>query len=386
MIRLDDEQRRRRLARRHRLIPSARAATVTQVVDDVVAMHSSDPLTVFLGIGQRLRDPSVEMIEAALYDARDVVRHHAMRSTLWVMTPTVAQWAHAACTRKIAASERARTLTLLDGDEAWLDDAIERMCAVLRDSDVPLTTRELGRLLPDLDRTIRLAAGTKNETTASGRSRALLQAGFEGSVLRGPPAGSWISSQYAWALSDRWLDIDWDAFDEETGRRELVGAWLARFGPATLTDLTWWSGMTKTAIRTALDGLETVPVELEQGEGIVLANDIHEEEDPGPWVGVLPGLDPTAMGWKERDWYLDPTIARSVTDRMGNIGPTVWVDGRILGGWVQRPDGSIATDVGDLGVEHGRLLDAEIERITTFMGATRAKVRFPAPSQKALLV
>ena len=25
-------------------------------------------------------------------------------------------------------------------------------------------------------------------------------------------------------------------------------------------------------------------------------------------------------------------------DRNGNVGPTVWLDGRIVGGWGQRPD------------------------------------------------
>ena len=56
------------------------------------------------------------------------------------------------------------------------------------------------------------------------------------------------------------------------------------------------------------------------------------------------------MGWKQRAWYLDPEVGAAVFDRNGNGGPTVWVDGRIVGGWVQRRDGTIAvrllTDVG----------------------------------------
>ena len=65
--------------------------------------------------------------------------------------------------------------------------------------------------------------------------------------------------------------------------------------------------------------------------------------EPEPWVALLPGLDPTTMGWKRRDWYLPPGHVPLLFDRNGNAGPAVWVDGRIVGGWVQRRNGEIAT-------------------------------------------
>ena len=44
------------------------------------------------------------------------------------------------------------------------------------------------------------------------------------------------------------------------------------------------------------------------------------------------------MGWKLRDWYL-PAAAADAFDRNGNAGPTLWVDGRVVGAWAQAPDG-----------------------------------------------
>ena len=76
----------------------------------------------------------------------------------------------------------------------------------------------------------------------------------------------------------------------------------------------------------------------------------------------------------------------SDTDRSGNIGPTVWADGRIVGGWAQRPDGSIATEVlHDLGLEHRRLLEVETGRLQEIVGPARFRARFPSPNQKDLL-
>ena len=59
-------------------------------------------------------------------------------------------------------------------------------------------------------------------------------------------------------------------------------------------------------------------------------------------MALLPSLDPTAMGWAGREWYLGPHRA-VLFDSTGNIGPTIWSDGRIVGVWAQRDDGSIAT-------------------------------------------
>ena len=74
--------------------------------------------------------------------------------------------------------------------------------------------------------------------------------------------------------------------------------------------------------------MDAVEVRLDDGStGLVLPGDVDDDrgndQRVGPWVALLPGLDPTTMGWKRRDWYLDPAIASRVTDRNGNIGPTV---------------------------------------------------------------
>lgn len=46
MRQLGVEERRARLAARHRLLPAARTDDPAQIADDLVALHSSDPVTV----------------------------------------------------------------------------------------------------------------------------------------------------------------------------------------------------------------------------------------------------------------------------------------------------------------------------------------------------
>ena len=382
---ISDDERRRRLGRRHRIHPTGHIDSVPDIADALVALHSSDPVSVFLSVAARSDGLGVAEIEQAMYDDRSVVRHHAMRRTLWVMTPQVAEVAHAACTRKIAAAERRRSAQAAD-DADWFDEAVDEVVAVVALQERPIQTREIGELRPALARPIVFGAGSNHEAPMSAHTRAALIAAFDGSIVRTRPAGTWIGSQYAWTDTPRWIDIDWDAHDQPAAATELVRRWLERFGPGTLDDIVWWSGMTKTDVRRSLEHLGAAEVRLASGPGWCLADDVADTDESSPWAALLPALDPTAMGWKQRDWYLDSATGQRVTDRNGNIGPTVWADGRVVGGWAQRPDGAIAIELtAELSRAHCDLLDAEIARLRSFIGETRFRPRFPAPNQRDLL-
>src|SRR5439155_24992841 len=125
---------------------------------------------------------------------------------------------------------------------------------------------------------------------------------------------------------------------------DLLGRWLRAFGPATATDIRWWTGWTARLATKTLEALGAVEVELDEGIGYVLPDDVNPVRKSEPWVALLPGLDPTVMGWKERAWYLGDH-ASELFDRNGNAGPTVWANGRVVGGWMQVEDGDVIVEL-----------------------------------------
>ncbi|KAA0022685.1 winged helix DNA-binding domain-containing protein [Antrihabitans cavernicola] len=387
---VDVAERRSRLARRHRLLPGDATDDVAAIADSLIGLHSSDPVTVYLSAMARMRTPSTATVEQALYDDRTVVRHHAMRRTLWVATPDVVRLMHAAATRKLIGPEHRRTAKLLAENgiadpDAWLEKARVETLTALHEHG-PLTARSLGIKAPTLMHKIVMAPGKKYSASVSAHTRVLLSLGFEGRIVRTRPTGTWINGAYTYAAADTWLENGFGELGERESARELALRWLHAFGPATAVDLQWWMGWTVALTKNALTDCGAVEVALDGGVGYVAPGDEDPVQPAEPWVALLPGLDPTTMGWKQRDWYL-PEDCASTFDHMGNAGPTIWANGRVVGAWVQTPDGEIRTR---LLVDVPRKQKGEIARrandLKDLLDDTRFTVRFPSPASAALLV
>jgi hypothetical protein len=385
--RIDVEERRARLAERHRLLPRTRTDDLPQIADDLVALHSSDPVTVFLSAMARMAHPSIAAVEQALYVDRSLIRHHGMRRTLWVATPPVVQLMHAAATRDLLTNERRRTSQLLAASgvqdpERWLADAEKQVLADLRKHG-PSNAREIGQRIEALRQRLQLAPGKSYAAVQSAHTRVLYILGFAGKMLRGQPS-NWINGAYRYVDAESWLPGGLGDLDPRLAAAELAARWLQRFGPATTIDLQWWMGWTLKRTRQALADCGAVEVDLDDVTGWLAADD-PPLAPVEPWVAVLPGLDPTIMGWKQREWYL-PSTSLEVFDGVGNGGPSLWVDGRVVGGWAQTKDGSIHVHYFErVGADRRREIDQRIDELKSWIGDTRFTVRFPGDIHARLL-
>jgi hypothetical protein len=401
-----DAERRARMGLRHRLADPAAvpvdSAAVAGVVDGLVVLHATDPATIYLSISARLPGVGVDDVDRALFDDRTVFRTLAMRRTLFLTTPETAPVVEGSSSRAVAANERRRLVAYLtdagiDGAEDLVEQVAAEVLAVLdRDEAAEgLSARELVAAVPRLGTRIVFGRGTRQETELSLTSRLLGLLAVEGRLIRGRPVGGWTNRLYRWHHRDRWWPEGRGptaGLAEDEASAALVERYLATFGPATVDDLVWWTGWTKTKARRAVAGLDVVEVEVEPeggapgAPGLLLAADADavDPDGVGPWAALLPALDPTPMGWKERAWFLGEHQG-PLFDRSGNIGPTVWADGRIVGGWAQRPDGEVVVELlEDVGGDHRALIEAEAARVQRFVGETVVKPSFPTPLQRGL--
>jgi hypothetical protein len=382
-------ERRARLAVRHHVAPAAQADDVVTVARDMLALHATDPSTVYLSAWARMRSMTPETLSRALYDERRLVRILGMRRTMFVVPVELVPVVLAACTRAIAVVERRRTVQFLqeaglaEDVPAWIAEVEESTLSALEARGEALST-ELSADEPRLAEQIRLARGKSYEGKQSVASRVLPLLAADGRVVRGRPRGSWTSSQYRWSTIEAWLPAGVPELPAEAARVGLARRWLRAFGPAPVADLKWWSGWTVTQTRAALAGLDTVAVDLDGTPGVVLAGDLEPTTTPEPHAALLPGLDASVMGWQSREWFLGrhgPTLF----DTNGNAGPTVWWDGRVVGGWSQRADGEVVVRLlEDVGAEGAAAVEAEAARLQEWIGPVRVTPRFRTPLEREL--
>ncbi|MBW2256047.1 MAG: winged helix DNA-binding domain-containing protein, partial [Deltaproteobacteria bacterium] len=73
------------LARRQHLHPASRASDVVRLVDDIVALHATDPASVVLSAWARVDGFERGALERAIEEQRSLVRAICMRQTLHVV-------------------------------------------------------------------------------------------------------------------------------------------------------------------------------------------------------------------------------------------------------------------------------------------------------------
>lgn len=378
---VSDNQRRARLGVRHALVSpvdSPEAATRAMTV-----LHATEAATVHLSCWARVAPVQVADVDRALYAERTLVKQLAMRRTLFVCPRDLLPAVWGSASARVAGIERARIRKDIEraGIAAdWLDRAEPEVLALLADAPGGLTTVEVRQALPDLDEKVPVGPGDVWLLP-----RLINHLGAAGAIVRAVNSGRWAVNKPRWMLTRQWLGDVAAPLDPAAGYLELVRRWLWTFGPGTEDDLVWWLGATKSVVRAALAALAAVPVTLDGGgTGFLLPDDLDPVPDPGPWVALLPVLDPTVMGWQRRDFYLGPH-RDLLFDNRGNAGTTAWVDGRAVGCWVQDDAGAVRVHVLEtVPAPARRALDDEAARLTDWLGGLKIGSVYSSPAMKGL--
>lgn len=381
---VSDGERRARLATRHALAPSSRVASPEAVTRAMTVLHATEPATVYLSCWARMTGAVSPGVDRALYDDRSLVKQLAMRRTLFVFPRDLLPAGWAGPSARVAATERARITkdvvlagVATDGD-AWLDHGREQVLAVLADAPEGRTAQDIRRAVPAID--VKVAVSPGSSWTAS---RVVSLLGLTADVARGKNTAGWSTSRPRWTLMRDWLGTGSARMSSTDGYHEIVHRWLYSFGPGTEDDLVWWLGATKAIVRRALTEVGAVPVTLDSGAvGWLLPDDVGEVPDPGPWAALLPVLDPSIMGWRDRDFYLGPHRPL-LFDRTGNAGTNAWVNGRVVGCWVQDAAGTVTVRlVEPVPPAARRMLETEAERLTAWLGGFRVRSPYVTPAME----
>jgi hypothetical protein len=306
------------LVKQH-LAPGSAAPDVVSLAADLVGLHATSSLSPYLSAFARVRSFRPEDLDRELYERRSMMRLKCMRGTVFVVPRDLAP--------VLFAATRAATLS---ADRRWL--------RVARDDYEHWAPRVLDAL-----------AGT---ALAAGELRAALGADDrlpavismlcdEARIVRDRPTGSRRSSAFRYRRwDDVYPDLDLSVIPEEAATGLLVHRYVAAYGPVSLRDVAWWSGLPLRTVRPAVEGLDEELVVIRRPgatEDLLMSAHDYSGRAAAPAaedsVALLPVLDPYLMGYRDRDRFLDPSMRGFVYDPGGNATFTVLVGGRVGGVW-----------------------------------------------------
>ena len=296
------------LARQHLL--QRRKASAADEIEHLVGMQAQVPNSPYVGLWTRLDGFKPDQL-ADIISQRRAVRLGMMRNTIHLVTARdcIAQRSlfSPVLERGLQSSPFGRNLVGME-----MQPLIRYATRLMKAK--PRTLTELGGLLhehwPDRDATS-LAYAIRHLV-------ALVQV---------PPRGVWgKSAQATWTSAELWLG---SPLARKPSIDALILRYLAAFGPATVTDMSAWSGLT--ALRTVVERLrpQLRTFRDERGRELFDVPDgpLPEPRTPAP-PRFLPEYDNLLIGHHDRTRVIDRAYRYVIF-----IG-TLLVDGFVQGTWV----------------------------------------------------
>ena len=384
------------LAHKQHLLASSHQHDLLRVTRDIVALHATSATSPYLSLWARVAGFEREMLDDALYEQRSLAKVLSMRMTVHAVPtdelPLFMRSYESVIDSRTPPRFRGSGLLVQaricreQGQEACLQDLHGRVLQVLRERGAA-TAREITELVPQLRTKIRHDIGKPYQGEFSVGSRLLNSMTAQGLIIRARPRGTWRSNLYEYAAFSDWFpEIDLQSVSVQEARRGVVQRYVAAFGPTSVDDIVWWTGLSRTVAQEALEPLwpllSEVAIEGLSDRFLMLRSDAQElsrfSPPDGPYVFLLPSLDPYIMGFRQRRRFLAQEHYEKVFDRAGNALPTVWVNGRVVGAWDQRQTGgSVVFGLFERVSEREQALLLEKARgLGTFLGDTFIKPAF----------
>ncbi|MGH7761258.1 MAG: winged helix DNA-binding domain-containing protein [Candidatus Dormibacteraceae bacterium] len=158
--------------------------------------------------------------------------------------------------------------------------------------------------------------------------------------------------------------------DSEDAVRAVVTSYLSSFGPASRADLAQWLGRSVTTFSAALDSLDLVTFETEDGPKLLDLRDAPRPDEPVAPVRFLPKWDNLLLAYDRRERVLPEAIRKVVIRRNGDVLPTFLVDGIVAGAWDAPLKGRAVMSLGafaPLSVRNRKAVEREAEVLLAWL-------------------
>lgn len=317
------------LLRRHGLSEDTKFDSVLEITHATLGLHAARLPSPFATVIARSVSPTVALTLFEEQTHADLMTVRCMRKTLHTLPLGLAAVAHRA-TLHFRERDALRAITNFDVSLHHISGTVDTMVDLL-DREGPMSHRAIEAQL--------IAPHTPVVVV-----RLALKLAWEQGMLtyRNDTAG-WNRESRKFGLTTKLypgLDMSMDG-KEAAG--ELIREYFDRYGPASLRDAMWWSGLSRLAITTAMNESARRFVAIHAPwcrSPLYMYDDRHDQFQDAVSQPRVPSLNFLAHEdvalkayFESRGRYLGQLPPRRAFNQIGEVLPTVMHGGQVIGTW-----------------------------------------------------
>lgn len=287
-----------------------------EVISWLGAMQSQSLEMAKWAIGSRLENSTVSDINEAL-DTGKIIRTHILRPTWHFVSAEDIHWMFD------LSNKRLKTIYHNYGKQLGVNhDLMLRAVSIAEKAlidDKHLTKQELCDYL----RTQGMNFDTRHMTSL------IEYAEMEGVLCN----GRLKDNKQTFTLLEKWAPRRETICREEALER-LARRYFTSHGPATINDFSWWSGLSVTECRQAIEMIKGDFVcEEFNGRRFIMRSDVNTTPPTDMSALLLAPFDEFVVGYTDRSEIIEEAHYRKVMTVNGLFSPTVMLNGEIIGSW-----------------------------------------------------
>ncbi len=165
-----------------------------------------------------------------------------------------------------------------------------------------------------------------------------------------------------------------DGDEQSIWLSRLLLRYLVGYGPATIADFAYWSGIALTPIRKALKLLheECMEIEVEDTVYYLVKSDYQQFASLEQGIYLTGKFDQAILSYKDMSWIVDPCYKPHIMTKNGHCEALIIVDSRIVGIWRRVKKGKqMAIEVTYFGTEQTLwrpIIEAQLNKLVNAEG------------------
>jgi hypothetical protein len=322
---------------KHNIMPETQEQFIENVATNLVGIHSARLSTAYVALVSRAVKFEPKNLRENLYITRNLIKLRCMRKTLHILPFEIAPIAHTA-TLSFRITDCERLFQLLKISNSVISNL---QCLLTEKFSERIFSSQEAEQIVSSQKAVELPVFEKKIF-----AKALVKYMWETGILcYVNTSDRWDSEKRYYAFTKLFYpELDLDLMSVYEAEYQLIYHHISKYGPVSLKDISWWSGLGVGKVRKHLSKMEghhiviRTFIESSSTEFYMTSEDyqsfVEHKAIEKKWVCLLAYEDPSLKGYFESRWrYVSDKYYSVLFNQIGEVRASVVAQGKVVGLW-----------------------------------------------------